>query len=161
MDKLTPAKALDLLHTPLSAVERCQVAALIEALEADAAAMREAIDKAANDIATNQMNYDGDICPAEYLECPRGWVDKCPLEKEGRTIDMGDICECWKLRWGAATTAGAALLVVVRAAERLNRAVKLYLKHSNSPVAIGWDEMLDALTEFDKAVAAYRGGVRK
>lgn len=50
---------------------------------------------------------------------------------------------------------------VARAAERLNRAVKLYLKHSNSPVAIGWDEMLDALTEFDKAVAAYRGGVRK
>jgi hypothetical protein len=48
------------------------------------------------------------------------------------------------------------LLDVARAGKRLSAAVKLYLKHSNSPVCIGWDEMLDALTEYDAALTRAR-----
>ena len=48
------------------------------------------------------------------------------------------------------------LLDVARASKRMRSAVNLYFRHINSPVAIGWDELLDAIAEYDAALSRAR-----
>ncbi len=48
------------------------------------------------------------------------------------------------------------LLDVARASVRMRAALSLYFKHINSPVAIGWDELVEAVAEYDKALARAR-----
>jgi hypothetical protein len=132
MDKLTPAKALDLLHTPLSAVERCQVAALIEALEADAGAVRATLTIIKN------------------AQCP-------PQKPEGGCSRFA--ChDCYHKMMDAAlaTTAGAALLARLEATKNGMTALEHIIKGAEGDE----DDFGFWLRKGADALAAWRGGER-